>query len=417
MGSQNSNIDSKDNPVDHDGNSLEYEMYTVTGVPFDVSNSVFKEISREESDKQSGLPSSSGGIPVEKETVEVTSEDEGLIFEDDRQRMMEMQAFMVVNGLSVADFEHQRVIKTDKFNLGLPNLEKIITSRDEFGLSIFGLGFNSDLSGLKSSKTKGIEEESAGQSKKEFKSWANVIKEDPPYFREVKFDYCHLPNGADVVEPPDEILQKGLDKFKCCIEGRFTRGFLPFHKVQAALFGGGGGMGLLEITEIPLWIKLSNIPDCYWIEEGLGRLVTLCRIKSKQLINPITRAKSIVDVVVAYQQKPKVCSGCKSLGHRVSACPTTFRKWVRKEVQPNISTSVPTPTPVVPSEDININKTEVPDTNQVQDEGEWTNVTSKRSRLSTGRADVNCEPSPDSLMGSPNGDTYFEIPAPGDGFF
>lgn len=33
---------------------------------------------------------------------------------------------------------------------------------------------------------------------------------------------------------------------------------------------------------------------------------------------------------VSYQHKPKVCSGCKSLGHLVSACPVTIRKWVRK---------------------------------------------------------------------------------------
>lgn len=35
-----------------------------------------------------------------------------------------------------------------------------------------------------------------------------------------------------MVSPPDDILKKGAEKFKCCIVGQFTKATLPFRRVK-----------------------------------------------------------------------------------------------------------------------------------------------------------------------------------------
>lgn len=70
-------------------------------------------------------------------------------------------------------------------------------------------------------------------SKASGRSWVNVIKSDPVPNANIKFDYRPLPMGVEVVEPPEEVLLKGAEKYKCSIEGQFTRGALPFLKVQS----------------------------------------------------------------------------------------------------------------------------------------------------------------------------------------
>ena len=67
------------------------------------------------------------------------------------------------------------------------------------------------------------------QKDEEKKSWLNVIKS--PNSPAVVFNYCPLPQGCSVVRPSDEVLQKGVDKFKLCVIGTFTKGTWPFPKV------------------------------------------------------------------------------------------------------------------------------------------------------------------------------------------
>lgn len=33
--------------------------------------------------------------------------------------------------------------------------------------------------------------------------------------------------------------------------------------------------GETSIKEMPVWIKLTNVPDCYWTAEGLGMLASV----------------------------------------------------------------------------------------------------------------------------------------------
>lgn len=211
------------------------------------------------------------------------------------------------------------------------------------------------------------------------------------------------------MNPPEEILLKGIEKFKLCIVGIFTKNTLSFKSVDelAHKFWGEKGLSLVsqknattfifkfsglaaklsalsagtcyfrnrpmilkdwddsvtdKVTSLPLWVKFSNIPDCYWTNEGLSSIASvigrpLCAdARTSQLeLLPFAKMcvdyrvgeplpdkipvmaldvkgnKDVVNVVVEYDKKPLVCSGCNELGHHVSACPISRRFWVRKE--------------------------------------------------------------------------------------
>lgn len=116
------------------------------------------------------------------------------------------------------------------------------------------------------------------------------------------------------------------------------------------------------IDSIPIWIKLSNVPDSYWTEDGLSRLASavgkpigadeltakldvlpfakmqvLFKLGdpmpeeiSAVILDPFTEEKSVVRVGISYPMRPLFCIGCKSFGHSVGACPKVNRVWVKK---------------------------------------------------------------------------------------
>lgn len=123
------------------------------------------------------------------------------------------------------------------------------------------------------------------------------------------------------------------------------------------------GTNICHKTHIPLWIKFEKVPDCYWTKDGLSWLASsigspLCADENTsklevlpyaklcvnykigddlpsnlavEVLDPVTEAISIENVLVSYPVKPMVCTACKSLGHLVGACPKVTRQWVRKE--------------------------------------------------------------------------------------
>ncbi|KAK1394457.1 hypothetical protein POM88_013513 [Heracleum sosnowskyi] len=127
------------------------------------------------------------------------------------------------------------------------------------------------------------------------------------------------------------------------------------------------------ITSMPLWIKISKIPDCYWTSTGLSSIASVvgnplgadeltskldvlpfakvcvqyeigAALPSKipvMAINPCTGVKEEVDVLISYPIKPLVCTSCKSLGHSIAACPVTKRVWVEKRKQPPVEPPPP----------------------------------------------------------------------------
>lgn len=84
-----------------------------------------------------GSFSSSGGIPLEEE---VLADDMDVNREERRelialkQKMIEIQHYLLNNGLSMADFEKQAMADKTNFNERFNNPASFISGRDEFGL-------------------------------------------------------------------------------------------------------------------------------------------------------------------------------------------------------------------------------------------------------------------------------------------
>lgn len=331
------------------------------------------------------------------------------------------------------------------------------------------------------------------------KAWAQVLKSPPPVHNNVSFDYFPLAEGSNIVSPPDEILKKGIDKFKFCIVGVFTKATLSFKSVDelahklwddkglilvsqksattfvfkfadlakkyAVLSLGtcyfrnrpmvlkdwGGSVGE-KVSSLPVWFKLSNVPDCYWTSEGLGSIASVigrpicadARTSQLELL-PFARMcvdykvgdllpdkipvltldargnKSVVDVAVEYAKKPLVCSGCKELGHLVSACPISTRIWVRKQGPLPKSGSMESSTPVVedPNSAVACKSTAIikePNSDQPkpQEEEKWQEVPKKHS-FSTKAQESSSEPSIIADVSPLSGSKHMLSPAASEG--
>lgn len=238
--------------------------------------------------------------------------------------------------------------------------------------------------------------------------WSSIVKDPPLQANKVQFEYYPRPEGITVVSPPVEILKEGNDKFKFCIVGKFSKGAKSYKSVvdfatrfwekrgllnvyqkdryeflfkfnskealnkvlaQGTWYIEGQPMILKawgrasDVNTIPLWVKFSKVPDCYWTSKGLswlgstiGRPICADNLTSKlevlpfaklcvdykigddlpdrievEVLDPVSEDITVEEVLVDYPFKPLVCSGCRSLGHKVGACPTTKRKWVVKD--------------------------------------------------------------------------------------
>ena len=121
--------------------------------------------------------------------------------------------------------------------------------------------------------------------------------------------------------------------------------------------------GMDNVDSMPIWIKISGIPDSYWTEEGLSRLASVVGkplgadiLTSKleimpfarmqvlyklgtpmpteflaTVLDPVTEEKFTTKVLYSYPLRPLFCTGCNSLGHSVGACPRVNRVWVKKD--------------------------------------------------------------------------------------
>lgn len=288
------------------------------------------------------------------------------------------------------------------------------------------------------------------------KSWANVLQNDKEV--KAKFGYYPLEKDCNVVEPPLDVLKKGNEKFRCCVVGTFTKGTKSYRDVADFARKMWSGRGLLKvlqkdintyvlqfdsevnrdvvlargtwyigrrpmvvtcwgmkpgldcITAIPLWIKLNNVPDSYWTEEGLSRLASVvgkpigaddltaklyllpfAKIQvlyklgdpmpneiQACVLDPVTEQKSFVKVEVVYPFRPLFCSGCSSLGHSIGACPKVTRVWVKKDStqvgnnSKHEDSTDTTPSEVVPPVTEHVKPVEI-------NEASWTEVKRKKA--------------------------------------
>lgn len=264
-----------------------------------------------------------------------------------RKKMHSLQAALEKRGVSLAELEREQIEGENGFNMGLTDLSGIANNRDEFGLPILkGSSKIVDKEGVSGAKDHDGREISSGEAEKlldgdDFpelpkaatisqhprsdkvkvspKSWSSVLKSAPTNVSDVTFDFCPLPKGETIVTPPDDVLQKGLDKFKNCLVGVFTKETLSFNAVNDIAFKVWGKRGLQkvfqksvntfifkfsrlmeknfilsrgtwkfngkpvvfrdwnagEVKSIPIWVKFHNIPDCYWTREGLSHIVSV----------------------------------------------------------------------------------------------------------------------------------------------
>lgn len=136
------------------------------------------------------------------------------------------------------------------------------------------------------------------------------------------------------------------------------------------------------VETLPLWIKLSNIPMCYWTDEGLSRLASVIgrplgadNLTAKldmipfakicvqytigsplpneiqaNVLDPVSNEITVENVEVSYPFRPLVCVGCKSLGHTAAACPKIKRVWIQKTKEAEKETVCPVPECHVPTQ-------------------------------------------------------------------
>ena len=177
-----------------------------------------------------------------------------------------------------------------------PNAAKVCDGKSQSGIAETGVPMS------KSEPDVSKKAEGTGATR----SWSQVVKET-----EVELDYCPLPVGSNVVCPPDEELRKGLEKFKFCVVGFFTKGTMPLNAVTSIANKLWSSKGLISVMQkdsrkfvfkfassaamnsvlahgtwyferkpmlvspwgktsddgksssMPIWIKLTNIPECY----------------------------------------------------------------------------------------------------------------------------------------------------------
>lgn len=301
-----------------------------------------------------------------------------------RKLIQDLQGFIVTKGLSLQGVQNGLAESTDLFNagLGMPSTRMFIDGRYELGLPSFvkdscKLGEaakvfadlpNPNLKDLHGAsgvaadkgKAKVVEPSSlekapgaapvqggpdVGGLSPPAKSWSTILR--TPHVSGPSFEYCPLPQGCNVVTPPDEVLLQGIEKFKCCLVGTFTKGSLSYHKVMECaqkawnsrglcstsqkdsnqflfkfnsvsemngvlargiwyfdrkplvLCAWGKSVGVERIHSMPLWVKFSNIPDYYWTEKGLSHLASavglpVCADKLTAQLNPLAFARMCV---------------------------------------------------------------------------------------------------------------------------
>lgn len=395
-----SNVNSSGVPIDHDGEALEFGVMGNVA-PFAVSGDVFRELfggcvqgegSHLESNPVGGVQpylSSSGGIPVEQVDIEDITDAQSDSEPPSPRTAQEMcrsdNSSTIHAVLRTSKHEREELFRArNKLNTVLSFLRKQgfseeqiledikseglggqLPVRDDYDLPILSKKdpFKDKMKG-KVDSSQGPEgedkmfvnnpEKILGTSQMSVKgkeegvkpSWSSVVAKGDGE-EKLCFDYSPLPAGCSVVTPPSDVLKKGLEKFKYCIVGVFTKGTLPLSKLEENVRKAWLGKGLLHSSQkdshtfmfkfssemgmnsvlargtwyferkplllsawgtdlfskgpstIPLWVRFKNLPDYYWTQEGLSYVASaigppICADKVTAQLNPVQFAKMCV---------------------------------------------------------------------------------------------------------------------------
>lgn len=413
--SSSSIVNSFGNPVDQDGEPLEFGIIGNNIAPFAVRGDVFRELfvgseksedAHLETQPLEGAPlkiSSSGGIPV-AERVDI--EDITDVLSDEEPPSPRTAAEMCKNDNSstihailrtskcereelyrarlklgnVLDFLRKKGFSEEQMlaEMSADGMGGLLPSRDENGLPVLSEGTQNPNPFVEKMKSK-ISDSQPSTDHQVFgdlppsdngspvgvsssqdipvaqtpptvglnkPSWSSVVRNNV-LEEDLVFDYCPMPSGVNVVTPPEEVLKKGLEKFKLCLVGVFSKGTLPFSKLEENARKVWNSKGLCSISQkdshtfhfkfrsesdmnsvlargtwyferkplilslwgpnsgennnstIPLWVRFKNLPDYYWTREGLSCVASsigppICADKMTSQLNPVQFAKLCV---------------------------------------------------------------------------------------------------------------------------
>ncbi|KAK1354395.1 hypothetical protein POM88_047651 [Heracleum sosnowskyi] len=142
--------------------------------------------------------------------------------------------------------------------------------------------------------------------------------------------------GTDVVNPPDEVLLKGNEKFQFNIVGVFTKGVAPF-KTITKFAHRAWKKTLVNVFQKETNVFVFKFVSAATMNAALSRGTCskfgdpLPNVIKATATDPVSGDKYIVEVNVSYFNKPLICEGCKSLGHTVAACQKVKHIWVVKQ--------------------------------------------------------------------------------------
>lgn len=340
------------------------------GIPV-VERVEIEDITEGYSSDEQPDPSIAASIPenLMSSTVQAilrTSKHERDALHSARKKLGDVLSFLRKKGFSEEQVLAE--LKSDGFCAEMPN-------RDEFGLPkvhkvdtpivaqqlpvnspVSASGFNP----LKD-KMKGIIQEEAPVqhtlpdvlpakaelgSQPPLKSWSQVVNDPETSPTPVKFDFIQASAGSTKISPPIEVLKQGNEKFKNCLIGVFSKGYLQYSKVMDFARKNWSHKGLIHVsqkdshtfifkfreendvnsilargtwfierrplilhlwgssnsqkTHLPLWVKFEKVPDCYWTREGLSWLASsigtpLCADDSTSKLEVLPFAKMCVN--------------------------------------------------------------------------------------------------------------------------
>ncbi|KAK1365725.1 hypothetical protein POM88_041286 [Heracleum sosnowskyi] len=192
--------------------------------------------------------------------------------------MMELQKYMVRNGLSMTDFEKKTMEEDVAFNV---EKTKVIPAKvvDNFpernGAGVSGLKNSEGKESSTNSQKASEHEESQGAGSKcnsypvnVGKSWSNIVNDSPP--TTVTFEYVPLLEG-NTISPPDEDVLEGNENFKYCVVGTFTKKAPLFHVVSSIASSMWDKKGLSSVAQKTSFIYLFKFNNVAAINKVLAK--------------------------------------------------------------------------------------------------------------------------------------------------